>query len=233
MSKGKKSDKRKTTSKKKVNLPKKVKKGQITKKELKPVGMLTSEGKLKDTAPVEAISGIGTMKGRILRKDGIETVKDYKQSFTLFVKEKEAKKPKKKPKAKPKAKKTESGQFKSREAYEKAIAEEQKKIFPVLKEPSKKVKAPRKGNEYVFDELGSDFAQKPNFPADWKNKDGKIQKSRLRKHAIGVIEAEYGKESEEAQKMRIATKHMSSKEIYQVLLSWVANANELEFPHDE
>jgi hypothetical protein len=298
MPKGKKASKVKKTSKKKINLPKKVVKGQITKKELKPVGMLTSDGDLKSSAPVEAISGVGTIKGRHLRKEGVETVGDYKKSFALFFKEKKAKKKvkvKPKVKAKPKAKsgyyliesdtgkiitkklhesesqikqmsgvrrgtlvyvkartkkeaekkfwdklgkefkpkvepkKTSLGQFESKEAYEKAIEEQQKKIHPVLRE--KKVKAPRKGNDYVIGKLSEDFIARPNFPEDWKNEKGKVLKSRLKKHADSVIEAEYGKDSEEAKKMRKATKLMNGEEIYAHLVTWVDNYP-LEFPHE-
>ncbi len=79
-------------------------KGQITRKELKQVGYITIEGnRLKRSAPVEAIKGVGAVKGKKLRKYGIKTVGDFRSQkvagfdpMSIF---------RKKPKPKPKRKK--------------------------------------------------------------------------------------------------------------------------------
>ena len=103
MVKGKTIKKEKKVSKQKVSLPSKVKKGQITKKELKSVGFITPDNKLKSSAPVESISGVGIKKGSMLRAGGIENVGEYKKGFRDFILEQRAKKPKPKPiKPKPK-----------------------------------------------------------------------------------------------------------------------------------
>jgi hypothetical protein len=103
MVKGKTSKKEKKVSKQKVSLPTKVKKGQITKKELKSVGFISPDNELKSSAPVESISGIGIKKGAMLRAGGIDDVGEYKRSFKDFFIAKKARKPKPKPK-KPKPK---------------------------------------------------------------------------------------------------------------------------------
>ncbi len=108
MVKGKRKAKSKKISKGKVRLPEKVKKGQITKKEMKSVGYVTSDNKLKNSAPVESMSGIGVKRGEMLRKSGIESVGDYKKSFKIFLQEQRASKkhkPVKKPKPSKKPKK--------------------------------------------------------------------------------------------------------------------------------
>ena len=84
MKKGKSKSKSKKVSKSKVRLPKKVEKGQITKKELKSVGFVARDNELRSDAPVESISGIGSVKGAGLRKEGIKTVGDYRSNFADY-----------------------------------------------------------------------------------------------------------------------------------------------------
>jgi hypothetical protein len=184
MSKGKKTNKSKKASKKRVYLPKKIKKGQISKKELKPVGMLTSEGNLKSSSPVESISGIGIKRGRILRQDGIETVGEYKQSIGEYFKAKKKKEVKLKPKPEPKPK---------------------PKPKPVKKPVKKKVTRPRKGNEYIQNELTPKMFAKP------KRKDWEIDE--VRKELINIMEAEYGKGSKTATEFKEVAKETRSKAV--------------------
>lgn len=81
--KGKRIVKEKRMSKSKVRYPKKVKKGQITSKEIKSIGYLDSNGRLRDSAPIESVAGIGVSKGRYLRSKGIKTVGDFKGTLEL------------------------------------------------------------------------------------------------------------------------------------------------------
>jgi phospholipid N-methyltransferase len=83
MSKGKTISKIKVTSKRKVRFPKKVSKGQITSKEMKITGYIDKEGNLKDSAPVEAIAGIGLSKASYLRSQGIKTIGDFRGTLAL------------------------------------------------------------------------------------------------------------------------------------------------------
>jgi len=108
MVKGKTIKKSKKISKQKVSLPSKIKTGQITKNELKSVGFVTPDNKLRSSAPVESISGIGIKKGAMLRAGGIDDVGTYKKSFKdFFLEQRARKKPKPKPiKPKPKPKKS-------------------------------------------------------------------------------------------------------------------------------
>ena len=56
----------------------------IETKELKQTGRyLDKKGRLKSTAPVEAIKGIGSKKGKALRKQGISTVGDYRRQKVI------------------------------------------------------------------------------------------------------------------------------------------------------
>lgn len=83
MSKGKTISKSKVISKKKVRFPQKVSKGQITSKEMKITNFVDREGYLKDSAPVEAIAGIGLAKSTYLRSQGIKTIGDFKGTLAL------------------------------------------------------------------------------------------------------------------------------------------------------
>ncbi len=117
MSKGKTVKKGKNFKKGKISFPQKIKKGQITKTELKSVGFTKPNNKLKNTAPVESIAGIGVKKGAVLREDGVKTVGDYKEKgFTEFFREK-LKKREKVSKAKIKKKKSKAPVKKSQRKY--------------------------------------------------------------------------------------------------------------------
>lgn len=81
--KGKIISKEKVVSKSKGRFPKKISKGQITSKEIKAIGYIDSKGDLKDSAPVEAIAGIGLAKASYLRGKGIKNVGDFKGTLEL------------------------------------------------------------------------------------------------------------------------------------------------------
>lgn len=67
----------------KLRLPEKTRKGQITSKELKSIDYINEKGELRDSSPVESISGIGLAKGHYLRSKGIKTVGDFKGTLAL------------------------------------------------------------------------------------------------------------------------------------------------------
>ncbi len=81
--KGKTVNKGKVLSKSKGRFPRKISKGQVTSKEIKSVGYVDNKGELKDSAPVEAIAGIGLAKASYLRKKGIKDVGDFKGTLEL------------------------------------------------------------------------------------------------------------------------------------------------------
>lgn len=130
MVKGKKIKKSKKISKGKVRLPEKIKKGQITKTELKSVGFVAPDNKLKNSAPVESISGIGVKKGEMLRKGGVENVGDYRINFKDFAIKHRAKKIKK---AKSKRKyyivENKTGEILSKPLDSREQAEDKSKLF--------------------------------------------------------------------------------------------------------
>lgn len=57
----------------------KISAGIITKSEFEQVE-IAKDGKLVDSAPVESIQGVGSIKGKTLRSKNIKTVKDFKES---------------------------------------------------------------------------------------------------------------------------------------------------------
>lgn len=76
----KKTSRKPRRKKRKVN-PEKA--GKISKKEMVRTRMRYPSGALKDSAPVEAIKGIGVKKANALRKRGISTVGEYKRAYKI------------------------------------------------------------------------------------------------------------------------------------------------------